>query len=187
MCWAQTWEFLSFQDVRLIRCVGHCRRRKIRCIPAPADLTNRCSNCIRLKKECNFFPVDQQPTPEPKRKGSKAQSGTTGGTSETSSPSTTAGQVPDLPTTIPFPHNLNMPSIQDLGGPQMKRQRTESFSPETKGKFFPHQIKLACPDHFQLSQLRATSSIIMDPPTGWRLMYLRLPRLLQTFLRTFGE
>jgi hypothetical protein len=34
-----------------------------------------------------------------------------------------------MPPTLPYPH-LNMPPIQDLGGPQMKRQRTESFSPE---------------------------------------------------------
>ncbi|CZT47951.1 uncharacterized protein RSE6_08577 [Rhynchosporium secalis] len=112
---------------------GHCRRRKIRCIAAPGDPHNRCSNCIRLKKECNFFPVDQQPLPEPQRRGSKAQSGTDRA-SEESSPSTTSGQVlSDIPQTLPYPH-LSMPPIQDLGGPQMKRQRTESFSPETKGK-----------------------------------------------------
>jgi hypothetical protein len=37
---------------------GHCRRRKIRCLLAPDDPQGRCSNCIRLKKECNFFPVE---------------------------------------------------------------------------------------------------------------------------------
>ncbi|KAL2064857.1 hypothetical protein VTL71DRAFT_3997 [Oculimacula yallundae] len=110
---------------------GHCRRRKIRCIAAPGDPHNRCSNCIRLKKECQFFAVDQQPLPEPQRRGSKAQSGTERA-SEESSPSTTSGQIQsDLPQTLPYPH-LSMPPIQDLGGPQMKRQRTESFSPEDK-------------------------------------------------------
>ncbi|KAJ9612268.1 hypothetical protein H2200_003865 [Cladophialophora chaetospira] len=39
---------------------GHCRRRKIRCIPAFEDPSGRCQNCIRLKKDCHFFPVDQQ-------------------------------------------------------------------------------------------------------------------------------
>jgi len=107
---------------------GHCRRRKIRCIPAPADSQNRCSNCIRLKKECNFYPVDQQPAPESRRRGSKAQSGRA---SESSSPSTTSGQLPDMPTTLPYPH-LSMPPIQDLGGPQMKKPKTESFDPENK-------------------------------------------------------
>ncbi|KAF9698308.1 hypothetical protein EKO04_003666 [Ascochyta lentis] len=37
---------------------GHCRRRKIRCLLAPDDPQGRCSNCIRLKKECNFYPVE---------------------------------------------------------------------------------------------------------------------------------
>ncbi|KEF61404.1 uncharacterized protein A1O9_02970, partial [Exophiala aquamarina CBS 119918] len=47
---------------------GHCRRRKIRCIPAFDDQSGRCQNCIRLKKDCHFFPVDQQsPAPGPKR------------------------------------------------------------------------------------------------------------------------
>ncbi|KAF2277664.1 uncharacterized protein EI97DRAFT_300921 [Westerdykella ornata] len=40
---------------------GHCRRRKIRCLVANDDPHGRCSNCIRLKKECNFYPVDQGP------------------------------------------------------------------------------------------------------------------------------
>ncbi|KAH8602836.1 hypothetical protein B0O99DRAFT_604437 [Bisporella sp. PMI_857] len=53
------------------------------------------------------------------------------GTSETSSPATSSGQLPDMQPSLPYPH-MNMPSIQDLGGPQMKRQRTESFSPESK-------------------------------------------------------
>ncbi|KFY41562.1 hypothetical protein V494_02925 [Pseudogymnoascus sp. VKM F-4513 (FW-928)] len=48
---------------------GHCRRRKIRCILAPGDLQNRCASCIRLKKECNFYPVDQPP--QPKLKGQR--------------------------------------------------------------------------------------------------------------------
>lgn len=40
---------------------GHCRRRKIRCVPsATVDPQGRCANCIRLKKECNFTPVDHQ-------------------------------------------------------------------------------------------------------------------------------
>lgn len=110
--------------------VGHCRRRKIRCIPAPADPQNRCSNCIRLKKECNFYPVDQQPPPEPKRRGSKAQSGT-GGASQSSSPSIPSGQLPDMQSNLPY--HLNMPSIQNLGGASIKKERTESFSPENKG------------------------------------------------------
>ncbi|PVI05996.1 hypothetical protein DM02DRAFT_56482 [Periconia macrospinosa] len=40
---------------------GHCRRRKIRCLVSQDEPTGRCANCIRLKKECNFYPVDQAP------------------------------------------------------------------------------------------------------------------------------
>ncbi|TGO22985.1 hypothetical protein BPAE_0148g00150 [Botrytis paeoniae] len=108
---------------------GHCRRRKIRCIPAPADPQNRCSNCIRLKKECNFYPVDQQPQPEPKRRGSKAPSGT-GGTSQSSSPSIPSSQISDMQPNLPY--HLSMPSIQNLGGSQVKKERNESFSPDNK-------------------------------------------------------
>ncbi|KAA8908654.1 hypothetical protein FN846DRAFT_889396 [Sphaerosporella brunnea] len=39
-----------------VACV-HCRRRKIRCL-LQKDAQGRCSNCIRLKKECKFNPVD---------------------------------------------------------------------------------------------------------------------------------
>ena len=45
---------------RMLTVTGHCRRRKIRCITANDDTTGRCQNCIRLKKDCQFFPVDQQ-------------------------------------------------------------------------------------------------------------------------------
>jgi hypothetical protein len=38
--------------------IGHCRRRKIRCLLQKDDAQGRCSNCIRLKKECTFYPVD---------------------------------------------------------------------------------------------------------------------------------
>nr|KMM71207.1 hypothetical protein CPAG_07514 [Coccidioides posadasii RMSCC 3488] len=56
-----------------VACV-HCRRRKIRCLLAPDDAQGRCENCIRLKKECHFYPVDQQPPVEKRsRAGSKAE------------------------------------------------------------------------------------------------------------------
>lgn len=44
----------------LTRGSAHCRRRKIRCLLAEGDSQDRCHNCIRLKKECVFYPVDQQ-------------------------------------------------------------------------------------------------------------------------------
>ena len=75
--------------------IGHCRRRKIRCLLALDDPQNRCSNCIRLKKECNFFPVDQQPQMDRRpRTGSKAGSGETSASSS-SSPALAGGPVID--------------------------------------------------------------------------------------------
>ncbi|KAK3394733.1 hypothetical protein B0H63DRAFT_56213 [Podospora didyma] len=53
---------------------GHCRRRKIRCIPSQNDVQGRCVNCIRLKKECSFFPVDQQPPQDTRQKSSSRSS-----------------------------------------------------------------------------------------------------------------
>ncbi|KAI4111852.1 MAG: hypothetical protein LQ339_000311 [Xanthoria mediterranea] len=74
---------------------GHCRRRKIRCLLALDDPQNRCSNCIRLKKECCFFPVDQQPPVDRRpHTGSKAGSGETSASSS-SSPAMTGGPVID--------------------------------------------------------------------------------------------
>ncbi|WEW61389.1 hypothetical protein PRK78_006879 [Emydomyces testavorans] len=49
-------------------------RRKIRCLLASDDTQGRCENCIRLKKECHFYPVDQQPPMEKRsRAGSRAE------------------------------------------------------------------------------------------------------------------
>ncbi|KAI9809282.1 MAG: hypothetical protein M1825_002573 [Sarcosagium campestre] len=73
---------------------GHCRRRKIRCLLAPDDPQGRCSNCIRLKKDCNFFPVDQQPQPDRRpRTGSKTgqSSGPTSNSSSSPSPTSRSG------------------------------------------------------------------------------------------------
>jgi len=49
---------LGYQRIS-IAC-AHCRRRKIRCLLAEDDAHSRCQNCIRLKKDCVFYPVDQQ-------------------------------------------------------------------------------------------------------------------------------
>ncbi|KAM7224249.1 hypothetical protein V8F06_000030 [Rhypophila decipiens] len=53
---------------------GHCRRRKIRCMPSPNDVQGRCMQCIRLKKECSFYPVDQQPPQDTRQKSASRSS-----------------------------------------------------------------------------------------------------------------
>ncbi|KAF2155706.1 hypothetical protein K461DRAFT_79638 [Myriangium duriaei CBS 260.36] len=44
---------------------AHCRRRKIRCVAADGDPEGRCSNCIKLKKDCIYTSVDANPNPSP--------------------------------------------------------------------------------------------------------------------------
>ena len=74
--------------------VGHCRRRKIRCLLAPEDPQGKCQNCIRLKKDCNFLPVeqhqesDQRPPSESKLDTLSSEAGT----SDSSSPSFTGNR-----------------------------------------------------------------------------------------------
>jgi len=58
----------------LIRLTAHCRRRKIRCLLADGDPAQRCQNCIRLKKECVFYPVDQQNAIDQSRSQSSTKS-----------------------------------------------------------------------------------------------------------------
>ncbi|KAI4646295.1 uncharacterized protein J4E78_009217 [Alternaria triticimaculans] len=66
---------------------GHCRRRKIRCLLAPDDPAGRCSNCIRLKKECNFYPVEHNPDmPQPQSISSKSGSAVQPATPVSTSP-----------------------------------------------------------------------------------------------------
>lgn len=72
---------------------GHCRRRKIRCLLAPDDLQNRCANCIRLKKDCNFFPVDQQPQLE-RRPRTSSRTDTMASSSSDSSPALAGNHLP---------------------------------------------------------------------------------------------
>jgi len=73
---------------------GHCRRRKIRCLLALDDPTGRCANCIRLKKECNFYPVDHNPDMPPSHStGSKDSSA--------GQPATPTSSSPRHPSSIP--------------------------------------------------------------------------------------
>ena len=74
--------------------VGHCRKRKIRCLMAPEDPQGKCQNCIRLKKDCNFLPVEQhQESDQPPPSESKLDTlSSEAGTSDSSSPSFTGNR-----------------------------------------------------------------------------------------------
>ncbi|KAL4904732.1 hypothetical protein BDW74DRAFT_185585 [Aspergillus multicolor] len=76
-----------------VACV-HCRRRKIRCLVAADDPQGRCENCIRLRKECQFFPVDQQPPIEKKsRPNSRIETISNDASTASSSPPTMGEQT----------------------------------------------------------------------------------------------
>ncbi|KAK1769613.1 hypothetical protein QBC33DRAFT_328330 [Phialemonium atrogriseum] len=109
---------------------GHCRRRKIRCIPSPADVQGRCVNCIRLKKECSFYPVDQQPPQDTRQKSASRSSVGPKIASASSSPAMQSGLPSDMHGQQPYPQ-LTMPSIQNMA-PPMKPPGSESFPPEAK-------------------------------------------------------
>lgn len=136
---------------------GHCRRRKIRCLLAPDDAQHRCSNCIRLKKECNFFPVDQQPQVERRpRTGSKLEHNGEASTSSSSSPAIGGGSsidpinhfhhYPPLPlSTQDYPSttsSMNGDLVSPVGrGPTSHRAFEFSHQPERShwdSPFFDH-------------------------------------------------
>ncbi len=64
--------------------IGHCRRRKIRCVMSP-EIQNRCVNCIRLKKDCSFCPVGQLPTVDSQGKPAGPRTGSSTANSQFSS------------------------------------------------------------------------------------------------------
>jgi hypothetical protein len=115
---------------------GHCRRRKIRCIPSPADVQGRCVNCIRLKKECSFYPVDQPPTPDARQKqpGSRSSVGP-----KMSSASSSPAMAPGLPSDMPgqqaqYPQ-MAMGNVQAMGAPSGKPSQSDSYPPDAKSEF----------------------------------------------------
>lgn len=75
---------------------GHCRRRKIRCVPEPSDGQNRCANCIRLKKDCNYYPVDQPPPAESQGKQTPMPLNGPKGPSASLSPVASSGNLAEL-------------------------------------------------------------------------------------------
>lgn len=97
--------------------VVHCRRRKIRCLVAPDDTEGRCENCIRLRKDCQFFPVDQQPPIEKKsRPSSRLETPSTDRSNTTPIASSPTNLMPD-PAEAFYPYQamtMNNSTAQDM-------------------------------------------------------------------------
>ncbi|KAJ9157300.1 Halotolerance protein 9 [Pleurostoma richardsiae] len=109
----------------------HCRRRKIRCIPRANDVHGRCENCIRLKKDCSFQPVDQPPSladTRQKSSSSRASVGPNMVASASSSPAMPSGHPSDMHAQQVYPQ-LGMPS---MAPPSMKLPGSDSFGSESK-------------------------------------------------------
>ena len=112
---------------------GNCRRRKIRCIPSPFDNQGRCTNCIRLKKECSFYPVDQQPPTDPRGESSSRASTAPKGTSASSSPATSNGVPAEPSANQPF-RTLTMQQVPSMALPTMKAVTAETVPPEANSR-----------------------------------------------------
>ncbi|KAL2756246.1 hypothetical protein ACRALDRAFT_2027820 [Sodiomyces alcalophilus JCM 7366] len=108
---------------------GHCRRRKIRCIPSASDEQGRCVNCIRLKKECSFYPVDQAPPSDARPKASSRAS--TAGSKVASSSSSPALS------TQPYPGPVA------TSNPQMNPQHALAVEPPGPGIESPREAIVA--------------------------------------------
>ncbi|RWA09061.1 hypothetical protein EKO27_g6026 [Xylaria grammica] len=95
---------------------GNCRKRKIRCQPVKDD--GRCSQCIRLKKDCQFYAVDQQPPPAVVRAGSKPLSNTM--LASAASPPPIAPSHPGNIQTHQSYHGKAIPMSHDMRPPGMR-------------------------------------------------------------------
>ncbi|KFZ20516.1 hypothetical protein V501_00082, partial [Pseudogymnoascus sp. VKM F-4519 (FW-2642)] len=139
---------------------GHCRRRKIRCILAPGDLQNRCASCIRLKKDCNFYAVNQPPQPELKDQRGAPSGRGLGGASSSASPS-------DTQNGLSYP-NMGMPPC--LGSSDIKRLKDDGFAPENRGFVFGAQNEYQPNTAVWLqSKLPPSTRPVADASGYWRV------------------
>ncbi|KIH90360.1 hypothetical protein SPBR_00472 [Sporothrix brasiliensis 5110] len=145
---------LSQSDHAAISLAAEKRRNKLG-YHRTSVACGRCVNCIRLKKECSFYPVDQQPPPDT-RKNSTSRSSVGHHhhhlSSAAASAASASGSAPLMPapTQLPLPslatlpnpdprgrpqqntQPLTMPSIQTMAPPSMKPSGGEPFSPDPK-------------------------------------------------------
>lgn len=97
---------------------GHCRGRKIRCIPALSDVENRCQSCIRLKRECSFKPTDQQRGTESRSRTAQAHIEQRSSQSSSPTPSNNDAQPPPQRQFPPLP--THAPHMRPpMSGPPM--------------------------------------------------------------------
>ena len=109
----------------------HCRRRKIRCVP---DNQGRCANCVRLKKDCNFYPVET--TEKRPRSLSKPDFSTNEASSSPSSPSPALGELPRVKVPSVYASSVPVTPTYDYHqGVLEDCVRHNSISSVTSGEF----------------------------------------------------
>ncbi|KAF2083230.1 hypothetical protein K490DRAFT_70020 [Saccharata proteae CBS 121410] len=142
---------------------GHCRRRKIRCLLAPDDPQGRCANCIRLKKECNFYPVDQ-PNPSEGKQSTTPKRGSDSAvpsSSTSSSPRASNASGHDFPDDFGYPQ-----SLQPGDGPPGVTMSGEDGGPldMSHSGVIPPQPPFPYSPHFELGPW--TSGYVQTPSDG---------------------
>ncbi|KZL73358.1 fungal Zn binuclear cluster domain containing protein [Colletotrichum tofieldiae] len=152
---------------------GHCRRRKIRCIASPAIGESRCINCIRLKKECSFFPVDQPPLPQATEPRPKAPSRASSGpkvASASSSPAMAAGQSLDVSQRQQYRPGV-MHTAPGMAPPPIQPSAIENLAPEatSKSRRLPESRQLADGRNAVSSGMASSSRAFGFPnqPVAW--------------------
>ncbi|KAK1726737.1 uncharacterized protein BDZ83DRAFT_718309 [Colletotrichum acutatum] len=118
---------------------GHCRRRKIRCIMSEVQGDGRCRNCIRLKKDCSFFPVDQAPsqTAEARPKPQPIPAGGSNTASASSSPVVLPGKALDGSQHYQHHQGGVLPSSQNILPTIIQTSAAENLGQDPTGHF-PH-------------------------------------------------
>ncbi|KZL87825.1 fungal zn binuclear cluster domain containing protein, partial [Colletotrichum incanum] len=99
---------------------------------SPAIGESRCINCIRLKKECSFFPVDQPPLPQTTEPRPKAPSRASSGpkvASASSSPAMAAGQSLDVSQRQQYRPGVMHPA-PGMAPPPIQPSAIENLGPE---------------------------------------------------------
>ncbi|KAJ6113240.1 transcriptional regulator family: Fungal Specific TF [Penicillium sp. IBT 18751x] len=164
-----------------VACV-HCRRRKIRCLVAPDDPQGRCENCIRLRKDCQFFPVDQQPPVEKKSRPSSRLETASGGSATTPiSSSPTNLNAESVDTFYQYPQVAMNSSGQDMSAFPPGAFAGNSLSgfvpdqPMGPGEFTRHPMEAGVWDEFttisdpqMLATMNANKNQMMNlSPNVW--------------------
>lgn len=154
--------------VILTRNTAHCRRRKIRCLLAEGDSQERCQNCIRLKKECVFYPVDQQQALD-----TRSQSGTKSGAGSVPS-SAVSPSPPELASGRPFERSRqygsfpSLPSLPSNAPPRFGAPLPPGATLQGQGEFIPAYPPHGIPNHDSVGPSPTEYAFQQTPTEGQR-------------------